>query len=198
MYLALGIVYMVASLLMAAVIVLTAVRSIKRNGDFITKTNLFYLAPTFLIIYLLHITAEVYNGSEMDFFSCFSLIYTSLDVMKFKAVKSMLMPICEAYPLYYADFVLAFIIGGITVILSVASFFSKRIGNFFRVKYRLHKGCDIVVGDTASSIQYVKNTKNTVLLGVNISNQRFIGLIKQGVSVLSMPVASKPLARKLK
>lgn len=198
MYLALGIVYLLASLLMAAVIVLTTVRSIKRNGDFITKTNLFYLAPTFLIIYLLHITAELYNGTKMDFFSCFSLIYTSLDVMRFKAAKAMLMPICEAYPLYYADFVIAFIIGGITVILSVASFFSKRIGNFFKVKYRLRKGCDIVVGDTESSIQYIKNAKNTVLLGVSVSNQRFIELIKQGVSVLNMPLAAKQLARKLK
>lgn len=198
MYLALAIVFLLASLLMAAVIVITAVRSLKRNGDLITKTNLLYLAPTFLIIYLLHITAEVYNGSELDFFSCFSLIYTSLDVMKFKAVKSMLMPLCTAYPLYYADFVISFIIGGITVILSIASFFSRRIGNFFKVKYRLRKGCDIVIGDSDTSVQYLKSTQNTVLLGTNLSNARFVDLIKQGIAVLNIPFSAKSISRKLK
>lgn len=198
MYLALAIVFLLASVLMATVITLTAVRSIKNNREIITKTNLLYLAPTFLIIYLLHITAEVYNGTELDFFACFSLIYTSFDVMKFKAAKSILMPICEAYPLYYADFVLAFIIGGITVILSIASFFSWRIGNYFRVKHRLRKGCDIVIGDSETALQYIKNVPNAMLLCTDVSSLRFTDLIKCGISVMNISSSAKSLSRKLK
>ncbi|MDE7464775.1 MAG: hypothetical protein K2M48_07070, partial [Clostridiales bacterium] len=183
---------------MAGVIALTTVRSIRANGNFITKKNLLYLAPTFLIIYLLHLTAAVFNHEEIDFFYCFSLIYTSLDVMKFKAAKSMLMPICNAYPLYYVDFVLAFIIGGITVIMSVASFFGVRISNFGWTKHLLNRDCDVVIGDSDTAVKYAKNTKNSVLLGAGISSQRYVDLIKQGIHVLRIPLAEKQLSRKLK
>ncbi|MDE7108118.1 MAG: hypothetical protein K2O39_07335 [Clostridiales bacterium] len=198
MYLALGIVYLIVSIVMAAIIAFTTVRSIKNNGNFITKKNLFYLAPTFLVIYLLHITAELYNKADLDFFSCFSLIYTSLDVMRFKAAKEILLPLCKAYNIYYVDFIVAFIIAGITVILSVASFFSRRIGNFFKVRHRLGKGCDIVVGDSDSAIQYIKNHKSAVILGADMSNQNYMDLIKKGMTVLRTPMASKNLARRIK
>lgn len=198
MYIALGIIFLIASLLMAAVIVYTAVRSVKSGGELITKKNLFYLAPTFLIVYLLHITAAVYNGAKIDFFYCFTLINTVLDVLKFKAQSSLITPICDAYPIFYADFVLAFLVSSVTVILSIASFFSRRIGNYARVNAALRRNCDIVVGDSADAVKYISRTKNSLLLGTNISNQRYSDLIKQGVPVLKIPFEVKPLSRKLK
>lgn len=198
MYLALGIVYLLISIGMAAIITFTTVRSIKNNRSFISKKNMFYLAPTFVVIYLLHITAELYNGADLDFFSCFSLVYTSLDVMRFKAARSILLPICKEYHIYYADFILAFIIAGITVILSIASFFSMRIGNFCKVRYRLSKGCDVVVGDSDCALQYINNHKGAVLLGVGISGQRCMELIKKGATVWCTTLTSKNLSRRIK
>lgn len=198
MYVALGIIYLITSIAMATAIALTTVRSIRGNGALLTKKNMLYLAPTFLIIYLLHITAAVFNGDEIDFFYCFSLIYTTLDVLKFKAVKSMLMPICRAYPLYYVDFVLAFIIGGVTVIMSVASFFGMRLNNLCRVSGLLKKKCDIVIGDSNSALKYVMSSKTCLLLGADISSQRYVELIKQGIRVLRVPLIEKPLFKKLK
>lgn len=198
MYLALGIVFLLISVLMAAIIIYTTVRSIKTGGEMITKKNMLYLAPTFLIIYLLHITASVFNGEVLDFFYCFSLIYTTLDVLKFKAIRTLLLPICETYPIYYVDFVVAFLVGGATVILSVASFFSRRISNFISVKILLRRNCDIVVGDSNDAIKYIKNTKNCLLLGTNITNQRCVDLMKQTIPVLRVSLEAKSLSRKLK
>ena len=198
MYLALGIIYLIFSLLMAAGIIFTLVKSSKNGGDLISKKNLLYVAPTFLIIYLLHITAAAYNGAEIEFFYCFGLINTVLEVLKFKVQIAIISPICKAYPIFYVDFVLAFVVGGATVILSVTSFFSSRISNAIRVKRSLYKNCDIVVGDSPDAVRYIKNTKNSVLLGTNITSQRYADLLKQGVPVLKIELDTNSISCKLK
>ena len=197
MYLALGIIFLIVCILMAGLIVLTTVRAIRGGREMITKKNLLYLAPTFVIIYLLHIAAAAYSGAGIDFFYCFSMISTVLDVLKFKAQSSLILPICKAYPVFYADFVLAFLISGVTVILSIASFFSRRISNYIAVKILLGKNCDIVVGDSADAVKYIGNTKNCLLLGTNITSQRYSDLMKKGIPVLRVPLETKAVCRKI-
>lgn len=198
MYIALGILYLIIAVVMAVVIAYTTIRSFKTGDGFITKKNMLYLAPTFLILYVMHITASAYNGEDMDFFYCFTMIYTTLDVLKFRATKALLLPICKAYPIFYVDFVLAFLIGGVTVILSIASFFSSRVSNFVTVRKLLRSACDIVVGDSPDAIEYVERTKNCLLLGTNISSQRYSDLIKLHIPVLRIDLDAKQLSRKLK
>lgn len=197
MYIALGVIFLIFLLSMAAGIIFTLIKSSQNGSDLISKKNLLYLVPTFIIIYSLHLTAAVFNGIKLDFFYCFSLISTVLDVLKFKAVSALVAPICNAYPIFYVDFVLAFIVGGATVILSVASFFSRRIGNYIKVRTLLGKNCDIVIGDSADAVKYVKNIKNCLLLGSNITNQRYTDLLKQAIPVLRSPLDIKALSRKL-
>ncbi len=194
----LGILFLILLLGMAAVIVVTTVRAKSSSGELITKKNLFFFAPTFLLLYLLYITASVFNGETIDFFYCFSLIGTTLDVVKFGAEESLLLPVCEAYPIFYADFVIAYLVGVVTVVLSVASFFSRRISNFISVKTLLRKNCDIVIGDSPDAVAYIKNTKNSLLLGTNVSGRRYADLLKEGVPVLKTPLEAKRISRMLK
>lgn len=198
MYLALSIVFLIFSLALTAGIILTTVLSQKNGGELITKKNLFYVVPTFVLIYLLHVTASAYNGAKFDFFYCFSLIDTVLDVFKFSAKEELLLPLCTAYPVFYADFVLAFIAGEASVILSVASFFSRRIANRISVNSALKKNCDLVVGDTETAVKYVKNNNGSILLGIDLSSQRYADLIKQGVPVLKLASGTEAVAKKLK
>ena len=51
MYLALGIFYLLLALAIAGVIVFTMARAAKEREEVLSKKNLFYLAPAFLIIY---------------------------------------------------------------------------------------------------------------------------------------------------
>lgn len=197
MYLALGIIFLIFSLILAAAIIFTLARSLKEGGDPISKKNILYLAPTFLLIYLLHLTASAFNGEDLDFFYCFSLIYTTLDVLKFKAVKTLLLPICEANPIYYVDFVLAFVAGGATVILSIASFFGQRIRNYFAVRRLLKNNCDIVIGDSENALKYNKFVKNCLVIASKITRQRYADLMKAGVTVVRLPFNEDELVRKL-
>lgn len=198
MYLALGIIFLIYTLLLAAAIALTLVFSIRNGDELISKKNLLYLAPTFLNIYFLYLTASAFNGADIDFFYCFSLIDTALDVFKFEAAKSLLLPICKAYPIYYADFVFAFLAGSVTVILSIASFFGQRIRNYFAVNRSLKRNCDIVLGDSDDALQYVKNNKGSIVLGTGIGRQRYADLLKSGITVLKSPLAARTVLRKCK
>ena len=117
MYLAAGIILLIVSLIIFCVIVFTAVRSVKSRGELvISKKNLVYLAPTFMLIYFLHMSAWIYKGVELNFFNCFALLGSALEVItKFKVDTDMVLPICSAYPVYYAAFIFAYIAGAAAV-----------------------------------------------------------------------------------
>lgn len=198
MYLAIGIIFLIVSLLIAGIIVFTLVRSAKDSGELISKKNLFYFIPSFLLIYFLYITAACFNKEEMDLFYDFSLINTTLDTLKFKPARSLILPICKAHPIYYVDFVLAIILAEGTFILSIASFFSQRMKNFFSVRKLLHSGCDIVVGDSADAVKYVKNNKNSLLWATDVKRQRLNDLFKLKLPVIDCPFEAKAVLRKIK
>ena len=185
MYLAAGIILLIVSIIIFCVIVLTAARSVKTRGELvISKKNLVYLAPTFMLIYFLHMSAWIYKGVELNFFNCFALLGSALEVItKFKVDTDMVLPICSAYPVYYAAFIFAYIAGAAAVILGVASFFSPRIRNFFSSRRALRRGCDIVVGDCADSLRYMDNNRGSLLYAPEITGSRYAELIKRGYRV---------------
>lgn len=197
MYLAFGIIFLICEVVMIGVIAFTTAKTAKKGGELLTKKNLFYLAPAFLLIYLLYLTAAIYAGEKLDFFYCFELIGAVFNVFKF-TVNKIMWALCDRYGIFYIDFVLAYLISLATAILSVSSFFGRRIGNFFAVKSLLRHKCDVVVGNSDDSLLYLKNNKNCLVLSANISGQQYADLIKQGVPVLRCPLQAKQLARALK
>ncbi len=198
MYLALGIFYLLLALAIAGVIVFTMARAAKEREEVLSKKNLFYLAPAFLIIYLLYLTASAYNGGEIDIFFCFSLVNDTLDTLKFKIKKDIILPICKAHPIYYVDFVLAFALGGATVILSVCSFFGQRLRNYFAGNRLLKKGADIVIGDSKDALKYAAINGNCVIWGAKITRRRYGELLKEGSTIIKAPLCAKSVLRKLK
>ena len=100
MYLALGIVFLIVNIGIIAAIAYIMARSNKKSGELISKKNLFFIAPSLVLIYCLYLTAAVFNGEVLTPLYCFNLISTSLDAFKFKAAVSLVSPICQAYPLF--------------------------------------------------------------------------------------------------
>lgn len=191
MYLTAGIILCIVSLAIVAAIVCTTAIKIRVKGEIvISKMSILYLLPTYLLIYVLHIFAWLYIGNALDFFSCFSLLGTAIDVIAaYKVDVSIVLPICEAYPVFYVDFVLAYIAGGTSVILSVVSFFSPRIRNFTSRRRLIRRGCDIVIGESPSAIRYIKNNGGRcIMLSAGASRNRYAELIKSGFTVLTCPL----------
>lgn len=197
MYISLGIIlFLFLIVLIVGICYFVIKTSIKEREVVISKSNLLFLAPVFLTIYTLYVIAWLYNDGSRDFFSFFSLIAVSLEALGFAPDKSILLPICEQYPIYYADFVLAFIASGASVILSIASFFGARIRNFCSRRIFISKGCDIVIGDSADSVIYANDNKFSIMVAPNICRSRYNDIIKSGITVVTCSI--EELAKILK
>ena len=197
MYLALSIAFLILSIGLISAIIFIMVRSNKNSGELISKKNLFFLAPSVILLYFMYMTAAVFNGEELTFLYCFSLGNTVLDTFKFKISVSFLSPICKAMPLFYADIILAYIATATATVLSVASFFSQRIRNYFKVNRLLRKSCDIVLGYSDDSLKYLKNNSNCILLEEKTSRDRYADLLKNNIPVINAKLNSKIFLYKL-
>ena len=197
MYLALSILFLVVALGLISAIIYIMVKSNKSSGELISKKNLFFLAPSLVLVYAMYLTAGIYNGDEISFFYCYNLIGTAFDAFKYKAASSLLSDICQAYPLFYADIIITYVITAATTVLSVASFFSQRIRNFFKINSLSRKGCDVVLGDSQDALKYVKNNRNCILLDAYISRSRYTDLLKSNVPTLRAKLNAKLTITKL-
>ncbi len=186
MYLALAIVYLIAACCIALAIVGTTVyTAITRRDAIISKKNLFYFAPIFLLLYAMLFTAMVYNGETLDYVSCFSLIGSTLEVLvKFKLSGALVSPICSQYPVYYAALVLITVSGCATAILSVTSFFSQSLRNGWKRHRLLRRGCDVVLGSCKDALRYAAQNRKTLLLLPETWRGDRVALVREGYTVL--------------
>lgn len=197
MFVEAGILLLLIAGIILFAIIFTTIHAIRNKGELIiSKKNLIYLVPTFMLIYFLHLSAWLYNGEKLDFFSCFALFGSVLEVItKFKVDTDLVAPICSRYSVFYVAFIFAYMAGSAAVILSIASFFSSRIRNYFSSIRILHHGGDFIIGDCAESLRYAKNNENCLLLVPDISHVRYAELIKNGYSVAKKTL--KNLGKKL-
>ncbi len=199
MFLAIGIIFVVCGVLLAAAIAVPAALTMKRQGaPVISKGNFIYFAPTFVLFYLLLVTASAFDGAQFDLIYLVSLLGSTLDMLAFKPDSELLLPLCKAFPVYYAALALLFLASCATVILSVSSLFSRRIANAYAVRRRLKNGCDVLYGDCETALRYMSNTPGCVLVSPRIPTARFHDLLKQGVVALSCRPDADRLARRLK
>lgn len=198
MYLAIGIIILIVSLVIFGIIILTFVHSAKKGGNLISKINLVYFVPSFLLIYFLYLAGSAYVGEDLEFFNIFSIVNVTLDTLKFKPTKDFILPICKAFPIYYVDFVLAIILAEGTFILSIASFFSQKIRNHLSVKRCIGGGCDIVAGYSADALKYAENNQNCVMWVSGVDRQRMSELFKLGIPVVDSPFEAERVLRKIK
>lgn len=198
MYLALGIIFLVLSLIVLGLMTYLFIRTIIVDKELVSKKNLLYLIPSFLLGYSLYIIAAVSSGINLDFFYCLSLINKALDLFVFKPETNLILGIAKQYPIFYADFIIVEILCSATAILSFVSFFSQRLKNFVSQKKLFRHSCDIVVGVSHMGLKYVRTNSNSILWGTNIGKSEYADLIKSGTVVFRSKLDAKYLLHKLK
>ncbi len=179
----------------AALLIFSFVAMYRKNSKGITKKNLVYLAPTFIINYLLCLAAAFYNGETVDIVFCASLISKSLGMFGFKYEVDLLRPIVTANGLFCFDLVLSVLITASSLLISVASIFGRAVGGFFARRKAMKSGCDIVLGDCPSALKYIKTNKNVVLWDDGIENGRYKALVDGGVTVMRTRLSVDGLKR---
>ncbi len=194
MYKILGIVFLILEIEIIGLYMFFTIKAYIKKKIPITKKNLLYIIPAFVLIYLLELTARLYCGVRVDFFVCFDLVHTTLDAFGFQ-IDEYVVEICKD-GLFFADFVIAYVLAVATVILGVLGFFGLWIHNYSVGKRRFRKGCDLVLGDSDSSLLYLKANPDSVMLAPNITGKRYVELLKSGVAVQRFGLDSKALKKK--
>ena len=198
MYLAFGIIFLILELSVAGFLIYTTVRTALKGGEVISKKSFIYLVPCFLLIFFLYLTAAFYSSKKIDFFYIFSLFYSTTELFKLKQSFDLIEPIIRDYGVYYADFVIVYLLSVATLVLSISSLFSQRLRNFFGKLIAFNRNCDIVMGDSRSAVKYAKKNKNCVLWGAGITLKRYGELLKEGVTVTRASLDSKRMSRRIK
>ncbi len=196
MYKTLGILFLVAEIIVICVFVFGTALMYKRHKILVSKKNLWYLIPSFLLIYLLGLTARFYGGAPVDFFVCFDLVNTTLDVFGFQ-IDDYIVEICKN-GIFYADFVIAYVLAVITAVTGVLGFFGLRLHNSYIKCKAYHKGCDLVLGDSESSLLYLKVNPGSVMIAPKITGKRYVELLKSGFTVDRKELNSVKLAKRVK
>lgn len=160
-----GVGLLVYSLIVLALMVATLIISFKKTKKSILKRNFIFIFLSFLSIYSLFLIGRYYQREPLGPFNFFGLINESMELVKFKVNSERISALCGAYPIYYAVFTLSFITFEVATILSVVGLFGLKIFNFFILCSLFNKRADLVIGTSENAIQYLKNTKNSILLG---------------------------------
>ena len=195
MYLAIGIVCLLAIIATVGMWVYQTV--IKKKKGFISKGNILYMVPTFLIIYTLYLMASIYSKTKIDFYYCFTLIGKTLETFANKLDLSLVRSIAGEKWIYAVDFILVAVLASATTTLSVLSFFNTALSNWYRKsKVFRYKG-DVVLGNSETARLYLQKNKNTMLWDANISAKDYTDLIKRGFAVCKEPFNSQKVLKAL-
>jgi len=195
MYNALAILFLIAEIATIGAIAVITYLMYRKHKTVLSKKSLWYLIPSFALIYLLGLTARFYSGVKVDFFVCFDLVNTTFDVFGFQT-DDYVIEICKN-GIFYADFVIAYLLAVVTVVTSVLGLFGLRIHNWSVRRAAYKKGCDLVLGDSDSACEYLKANPGSVMLAPKMPRKRYIELLKSGIAVHRIELSDGKLAKKV-
>ena len=102
MYIFLGVVFLILEILIFSILAITC----WKKKMVISKNNIFYLIPVFLLIYFFYLTAAIYEGETIDFIFCFNLVDKSLGMFGFDIETGYINSIINDLPIYLVDVIL--------------------------------------------------------------------------------------------
>ena len=164
----------------------------------VDKNSLVYLLPVFLLVYALYLTATVYQGIELTFYTFFLLIHETLSMVSMELNDALVLPLSNANPWFHAATIGACVLSFLTVVFSVFALFGATISNGIKKRSRFKTGCDIVIGASKSSFEYLKNNPNAVLWVEQMDRKTYLSLLKQQYAVHRAPLTLQSVSKYLK
>lgn len=164
----------------------------------IDKQSLIYLLPVFILVYAIYLTATVYNGTDISFYTLFSLIHKTLVMIAMELNEELVGPLSNANGWFCAATIGACILSFVTVVFSAFVLFGAAFINEIKKRRIFAEGGDVVIGVSPSSLEYISNHKSSVIWAEHIDRGEYLDLIKRGYTVHSAPLTVQSVSRALK
>ena len=189
-YMIVGILVLIGELLLAAYMIKSF---IKQKGG-VNTDNLIYLASSFIILYVLYYMALSFCNTT-DVFDVFANVNNALDAFTFKLDLDLVRSLAKEHFVFKIDFFLAICLATVSVITTVAALFSKRILNKSKIRKVFKDKGDIVLGDSETAREYIKNNKNSIIWDDKADYKE---LINNKIALCSERLNAKNLASRIK
>lgn len=132
--------------------------------QFFDKKTILYSIPLFFIALITYITGYLKSFPKFTFISFFDCVVASIKIFAFEIEPGLVQPYYDSEILYQVCLNIIIILGGLTLISTILGFFKMKLINFFKVKWNIHKGKDIVIGYTELGLGYAKRNPGSILL----------------------------------
>lgn len=135
------------------------------------------------------------SNDAFTFESFSQCVVAAIKIFSFEIKTSVAGNLYQTNTLYSVCLNIIVTLGGITLISSILGFFKMKLFNFFKVKWYISKGSDIVVGYTELGLGYAKRNPHSVLLVDptihKLSKEEKKLLFSTNIPFMSAQIASK-------
>ncbi len=145
-----------------AVIAVSVALSIHFRKIF-SKKALWYFLPVFAIVYAVYMTGYIYSDEIWSVSVVFKLIATSLSAFVFGIDLDYISDLAVANSVYNAAAVVAFVLAGVTLVISAIALFGRKMINAHHVRKAIKNGKEFVIGFDDAAREYAKINKAIVI-----------------------------------
>lgn len=181
------------------------IRSIVNTKMVAQKENIKYFVPTFILLYIMYLTASFYYNQvalgeaiTIDVFYSFSLINFVLDTFAFNINTALIYPLVEESVLFFIAYLGASLLASITTVLTVTALLRTRISNYFKRRKAFAKNCDILIGASQATLEYYEQNGNCLIWDDKLDSNAYVDLLNQGFIVCREKLTELNLYSKLK
>lgn len=161
-----------------------------RKKSILTKNNFVGFGVASVLLYALYMTAAVYGGTKITFFTGFTYIKKVIDTACFAPDMSLIESIGKDISIFYTDFAVAASLLIFTTVSSAVTLFGSSVTNRFLCAGILKSPCDVVVGYSPDSLKYAAKNKNCILFCQDISKDAYNDVKMKKIPVLRKQFSS--------
>ena len=200
-YYVLGAIFIIAEVMIFTLFI----RSMINSKMIAQKENIKYFVPTFILLYIMYLTASFYYNLEalndkitIDVFYSFSLINFVLDTFAFNINTALIYPLVQKSALFFAAYLGASLLATLITVLTVTALLRTRISNYFKRQKAFAKNCDILIGACPASLEYYETNGNCLIWDDRLDSAAYVDLLNKGFIACREKITPANLYNKLK
>lgn len=161
--------------------------------------TLLFIGFVFALNLITHVIAIAYNyfnisGEYNAIFECFDAIGSSVKMFVGEVNVDNFSEIVSSYPIFYVVYCLGIFLALSSTLLTVYEALAHTVKNSFRLSKAMKaETCDIVVGNSATALKYVRTSGAVIQLDASASKETVNNLIEDGYAVLHKAFTPKLL-----
>ena len=162
-----------------------------RSKVIISKKNIMYFTPVFLMCFVLYLVGAYYETGVIDIFTFADSVCYGIYAFAFRVDKDLVGSAVNDSLIFNIAYTIIILLSGITMISAVLGLFKMNLKNRFYYFKKSRKNADVVIGYSDEAIEYVKKNNNSILwvdsIEKKLSNEEKIKFFSKKITFVNKP-----------